>query len=73
MYPDDHNPPHFHVSYGEYKAIIEINNFALLKGNLPPKALSLVVEWSVLHKEELLQDWNLCVNLQKPNKIKPLE
>ncbi len=24
MYGEDHNPPHFHVTYGEYRAIIEI-------------------------------------------------
>ena len=24
MYYDDHNPPHFHVRYNEYRAIIDI-------------------------------------------------
>ncbi len=38
---NDHNPPHFHVRYGEYKAIIEIKTGALYAGNLPPKALGL--------------------------------
>ncbi|NOQ30816.1 MAG: DUF4160 domain-containing protein [Helicobacteraceae bacterium] len=72
MYPDDHNPPHFHVAYSGSKAVIGINNFALLQGSLPPKALSLVVEWAVLHKEELLEDWELSINLQSPKKIEPL-
>jgi len=44
MHFNDHNPPHFHVKYGNYKAIININNFGIIEGNLPPKALSIVVE-----------------------------
>lgn len=72
MFPDDHNPPHFHVSYSGHKATIGINNFALLNGDLPPKALSLVVEWASLHKQELLEDWELSIKLQSPNKIEPL-
>jgi hypothetical protein len=31
MYYEDHNPPHFHAMYGEFKATIKINDFALLK------------------------------------------
>lgn len=73
MYPDDHNPPHFHVTYGGRKAVIGINDFALLSGELPPKALALVIEWAALHTQELLEDWMLCESLQNPNKIAPLE
>ena len=32
---NEHNPPHFHVEYGEYKASISINDLALVKGDLP--------------------------------------
>ncbi|MEI8203265.1 MAG: DUF4160 domain-containing protein [Bacteroidota bacterium] len=35
-----HNPPHFHVKYQEYEAIIEINN-GIVKGVLPRRALTL--------------------------------
>lgn len=42
MFYDEHNPPHFHAQYGEYKAVIRINDFALAEGYLPPKALGLV-------------------------------
>jgi Domain of unknown function (DUF4160) len=43
MYFDDHNPPHFHAHYGDFKAVISINGFALLEGKLPAKTLGLVV------------------------------
>ena len=38
MYYDDHNPPHFHAIYNENKALIGINDFSLIYGDLPPKA-----------------------------------
>ena len=44
MFYDDHNPPHFHAQYGDFKAIIGINDFALLQGKLPAKTLGLVIE-----------------------------
>jgi len=57
MFFDDHNPPHFHVSYGERKAAIKIKDFTVLDGNLPPRAMGLVMEWASLHQAELLEDW----------------
>ena len=36
MFFDDHNPPHFHAEFQEYKAIIEIYTSELLEGYLPP-------------------------------------
>jgi hypothetical protein len=41
MYYDDHHPPHFHAIYGEYKAVISIQDLAILEGDLPPKAVGL--------------------------------
>ena len=49
-----HNPPHFHVQYNEYQAAILIENLGVMEGELPAKALSLVVEWGQEHQEELL-------------------
>jgi len=30
MYPRDHNPPHFHVIYGEFSAQVQISSGAIL-------------------------------------------
>jgi hypothetical protein len=49
MYYSDHAPPYFHARYGEYEALVQIAPIALLKGNLPPRALSLVIEWAQIH------------------------
>ena len=73
MFYRDHNPPHFHVRYNEYKAAISINDLAVLDGRLPSKVLGLVIEWASLHKEELLEDWRLAEQLVELKAIKPLE
>ena len=46
MYYDDHDPPHFHAIYGDNRAVIGIADFAMLEGDLPPKAVGLVMEWA---------------------------
>jgi phosphomannomutase len=73
MFYDDHNPPHFHAEYAEYKATIKIKDFTLTKGYLPPRALGLVMEWAALHQEELLNDWELARNNESLSKIEPLK
>jgi Domain of unknown function (DUF4160) len=47
MFFNDHNPPHFHVKYGECKAEMDIRTLRILKGRPPPKAQSLVIEWAL--------------------------
>lgn len=73
MFFNDHAPPHFHVKYGEHKAIIDINNLSLTDGKLPRRALNLVLDWAELHQDELLEDWRLCEEMQNPKPIAPLE
>jgi Domain of unknown function (DUF4160) len=73
MFFNEHAPPHFHVKYAEYKAIVDIKKLKVMKGNLPRRALELVLDWAELHQDELIEDWNLCQNKQLPKKIKPLK
>jgi hypothetical protein len=55
MYYNDHDPPHFHVVYNEFKAVIAINDLSILFGDLPPKAIGLVMEWARLPTEAAAQ------------------
>lgn len=73
MFYDEHNAPHFHAAYGDYKAEIEINGLSVLVGKLPSRALGLVIEWASLHQPELLENWNRIENGQTIEKIAPLE
>ncbi len=70
--PGEHNPPHFHAYYGEFKAVIDINSCELQEGDLPKKQLKLVLAWAELRKEELMADWKLAMNSELPFKIEPL-
>ena len=73
MYYDDHAPPHFHVRYGEHKAIMAIDGLGTVEGYLPPRALGLVTEWATLHRDELREDWTLAEKHAPLKKISPLE
>lgn len=73
MFYDDHNPPHFRARYGRYKAAIKIVDFSVLEGSLPPRAMGLVMEWDVIHRDELLKDWEAAQEKKPLLPIKPLE
>jgi hypothetical protein len=73
MFSDDHNPPHFHAYYNEFEVLVSIQNFRVLRGYFPPKALGMIMEWAEIHKEELLEDWNLAISLKHTFKIDPLK
>jgi hypothetical protein len=73
MFFDDHNPPHFHARYAGKKVAIEIESLRILEGNIPPRALGLVIEWAAQHRDELFANWKLAKSNQSPHKIEPLK
>lgn len=73
MYYDDHNPPHFHAYYGGHEPIFSIETLEIMEGLLPKRAKALVIEWTLEHRQELLDDWKLAEQHQPLNKIAPLE
>ncbi len=73
MYYNDHSPPHFHARYGHSEIRVNIEDGEIMSGNFPRRAQRLVLEWLELHRDELLEDWNLAQNRQPLNKIEPLE
>ena len=70
--PKEHNPPHFHIYYNEYKISFNIKAMEFMNGDLPAKQKKLVQAWAELHKEELLADWELAANGETVYKITPL-
>lgn len=44
-----------------------------LENPISPRALGLVMEWAMLHKQELMADLELANSNQPPLKIEPLE
>lgn len=73
IYWDDHAPPHFHAKYSGEEAVVDIKTGAVVKGNLSPRASSLVEEWRKLHINELMEDWNLAEEHKPLRYISPLE
>lgn len=72
MFWNDHAPPHFHALYGEFEALIAIPSLQVMEGELPRRAMALVLEWAELHRDALMEDWELCSKKQMPLRIAPL-
>lgn len=68
----EHGVPHFHAVYGGYEISVEVET-GTIHGEFPPRALKLVLEWTNLHKAELLEDWQLAKQGQPLRRIAPLE
>lgn len=73
FYYNDHEPAHFHAAYGEYEALIEIHTLAVLRGELPRRALALVLEWAAIHRVELRTNWEATRRGAAPLPIVPLD
>lgn len=72
MYYTDHNPPHFHAEYSGKKAIVDIDEGMIIEGALPAKQMKLVLAWCEIHKDELMQNWELSKDKQPLSRISPL-
>ena len=70
--PKEHNPPHIHVFFGEYAAIVSIETGEILEGDFPPRKMKMVQVWIDIHLEDLRADWNLAMNSETPLPIDPL-
>jgi hypothetical protein len=57
MYYREHNPPHIHVAYQGYEALLAIEDARVLRGKLPPTAMLVVRRWMTLRREALLENW----------------
>lgn len=65
----DHNPPHFHAVYGEYNGSFEIETLDMIEGDLPKKAQSMIKEWGLKYRSEIMEMWNSKIL----KKLPPLE
>lgn len=75
MYHDEihhRGRPHFHATYGDDEASIDIDSLDLLAGELPPRARRLVVEWAREHRRELSENWERARRHQPLEPIEPL-
>ena len=71
MYFSDHAPAHFHAWYGDYKITVSIKD-GVVKGEMPARALRMILEWLDLHRDELMANWERACKGEMLNKIEPL-
>lgn len=73
IYHSDHEPPHIHVSYGEFTAIVGIKSGKILKGRLPNRLHCYLIEWLQKRQFEVRKAWLDAQAHRLPKKIRPLE
>ena len=75
MEPDPNYLPHLFATYKGSEAMFSAESGVFMEGEFPKKERSIVKAWVLLHKEEIMDNWN--DGLSDPNfKIKliaPLE
>ncbi len=72
LFYNDHAPPHFHAVYGDFEAVITIDTLAVLEGQIPRRALALVLEWASEHRQELQTNWQRARDKRPMAPIAPL-
>ena len=72
IFYSEHGLPHFHAVYGEHEISVEMES-GTVHGEFPARALRLVLEWANLHKQELIENWQLARQGQGLKRIAPLE
>lgn len=65
----EHNPPHVHILYGEYNAVIDVQTLTVIEGDLPGRGIALAREWTEKYRDELLEIWET----QNFRKLPPLK
>ncbi len=73
MFMNEHNPPHFHAYYDNYKASFSIKTGQMIEGNLPHKKAALITAWAIIHEKELMANWKALTEGKQAQKIKSLE
>jgi hypothetical protein len=58
MWPNDHNPPHFHVRFAGRTGKFDIATGQMIKGTLNRRTIKKVQSWTIANQAMLLQAWN---------------
>ncbi|MEN6451086.1 MAG: DUF4160 domain-containing protein [Thermoguttaceae bacterium] len=70
MYHNDHLPSQ---EYGEFEAVYTIDTLDILRGRLPRRAHNMVVEWALMHRDELRRNWDHAREQSPLEEIEPLD
>jgi hypothetical protein len=73
MYFGDHPPPHIHVAYQGFEALVRIPDGQIIAGSLPRTAARLVSEWVTLHHAALHANFERVQSFEHPHRIPGLD
>jgi hypothetical protein len=73
MFFNDHDPPHFHVRYQQFRARVRIEDGQIIDGRLPPTVTRLVKEWTILRRDALMKNWVAARTDRQLERIEGLE
>ncbi|MBI1800483.1 MAG: DUF4160 domain-containing protein [Chloroflexi bacterium] len=72
IYYKEHAPPHFHAKYGGQVGVVTIADLQLTEGRLPKRVTTLVLDWALEHRNELMDNWELARAGRSLQEIEPL-
>ncbi len=70
MYYDDHSEPHIHIRYADNRCKIDLDG-NLIAGHIPLPKLHIIRRWTILHHDELLDNWEEIREGKQPERIEP--
>lgn len=69
----EHPPAHFHASKGDEEVMIAVATGEVIEGTMNRADLARVQEWCRLRRDELQDNWSICMSRLGPlNSIEPL-
>ena len=71
MHINDHDPPHIHARYGEYRVRVTVHPLEVSRGGLPASKQRLLLAWVRKRNSELREAWDLIQNGQTAERIAP--
>ncbi len=66
---DEHPPPHFHATFAEFVAQIQIDPPRVMRGSLPPTKVGAVLSWASSNREALMTAWLALEAGRKPTRL----
>lgn len=73
MYFGDHPPPHIHVAYQGFEALVSIKHGEVIAGSLPKRPLALTREWLERNRSAILENWKRAEALEPMERIPGLD
>ncbi len=73
MFFNDHDPPHFHVRFQQFRARVRIEDGRIIDGRVPPTVTRLIKERTILRREALKKNWVAARTAGQLEQIEGLE